>query len=250
MPERTEARRARYQRGLAITCVCKNCGREFRPKARDRTQYCKRECAFAAMRVPGNAQVARMVERRRLVSIERSALIRFRSMRYCARCGATFCPQGTHIHCSVACSEGADADRRALLRSTRRTDSCRHCKARIDHRTRGTKRRSFCSTQCSRAWWSANAGRYRDSERAAESTRRAQKRAAPSERFRDAEVFARDRWLCGICGEPTDRNERVPHPKAPTIDHIIALANGGHHTRANTQCAHFSCNTRKGAGVT
>jgi 5-methylcytosine-specific restriction endonuclease McrA len=45
------------------------------------------------------------------------------------------------------------------------------------------------------------------------------------------------------------RTERVPHPLAPTLDHIVPLARGGHHTRDNTQCAHFSCNTRKGARV-
>jgi 5-methylcytosine-specific restriction endonuclease McrA len=40
----------------------------------------------------------------------------------------------------------------------------------------------------------------------------------------------------------------VPHPKAPTIDHIIPLAHGGDDTRANVQLAHFLCNAS--AGIT
>jgi 5-methylcytosine-specific restriction endonuclease McrA len=39
----------------------------------------------------------------------------------------------------------------------------------------------------------------------------------------------------------------VPEPLAPTIDHIIALANGGTHEPTNVQCAHFICNATKGA---
>jgi 5-methylcytosine-specific restriction endonuclease McrA len=38
----------------------------------------------------------------------------------------------------------------------------------------------------------------------------------------------------------------VPHPKAPTIDHILPIACGGNDTRANVQLAHFICNSRKG----
>jgi len=37
----------------------------------------------------------------------------------------------------------------------------------------------------------------------------------------------------------------VPHPKAPTIDHIVPLAQGGDDTRDNVQLAHFECNWRK-----
>jgi len=40
----------------------------------------------------------------------------------------------------------------------------------------------------------------------------------------------------------------VPHPKAPTIDHIVPLSAGGDDTKANVQLAHFSCNTRKNVG--
>lgn len=37
----------------------------------------------------------------------------------------------------------------------------------------------------------------------------------------------------------------VPHPKAPTIDHVVPLDLGGDDKRANVQLAHFICNSRK-----
>lgn len=67
-------------------------------------------------------------------------------------------------------------------------------------------------------------------------------------------VFERDEWMCKLCGEPVEREKSVPHPLAPTIDHIIPLAawpefDGAVHEDSNLQCAHFSCNREKGASV-
>jgi 5-methylcytosine-specific restriction endonuclease McrA len=60
-------------------------------------------------------------------------------------------------------------------------------------------------------------------------------------------IAERDDWCCGICDEPVDRALDVPHPMAPTLDHIVPLAKGGKHIEANVQLAHFICNSRKGA---
>ena len=39
--------------------------------------------------------------------------------------------------------------------------------------------------------------------------------------------------------------EAVPHPSAPTIDHIVPWSISKDDTRANVQLAHFICNSRK-----
>lgn len=75
--------------------------------------------------------------------------------------------------------------------------------------------------------------------------RRARKRDAFVEIVRRAEIFARDLWRCMLCGEPLAMAEQVPHPLAPTIDHVIPLARGGAHAPWNVQAAHFLCNSRK-----
>lgn len=63
------------------------------------------------------------------------------------------------------------------------------------------------------------------------------------------DIYERDGWCCQLCGKAVKRDAEVPHPKAPTIDHIIPLADGGTHEPKNAQLAHFLCNAIKGAGV-
>lgn len=91
----------------------------------------------------------------------------------------------------------------------------------------------YCSTKCSRA-------DAKDRRRA----RKAKAYVAPVSR---AAVFARDNYTCHLCGGKVDAAARAPHPKSPTIDHILPLARGGTHEPANVATAHFLCNARKGA---
>jgi uncharacterized Zn finger protein (UPF0148 family) len=62
-------------------------------------------------------------------------------------------------------------------------------------------------------------------------------------------IFARDGWRCQICGKRVVKSAVVPHPKAATVDHIVPLADGGEHSMANAQTAHFICNSEKSAGA-
>jgi hypothetical protein len=94
-----------------------------------------------------------------------------------------------------------------------------------------------CTDACSRRWY----GR-RDKDK-----RRAVKKAAFVENVYRKKIFERDRWRCQLCRKPVARTKSVPHPKAPVLDHIIPLAEGGTNEPANVQCAHFLCNSKKGA---
>lgn len=61
-------------------------------------------------------------------------------------------------------------------------------------------------------------------------------------------IFKRDGYVCQICGKPCDSNDKGWGnfgPYAPTVDHILALANGGAHIWSNVQCAHAICNSYK-----
>jgi 5-methylcytosine-specific restriction endonuclease McrA len=93
-----------------------------------------------------------------------------------------------------------------------------------------------CSLTCSRRWH-GRFGRH---------ARRARKRGAFVARVYRQKIFERDRWRCKLCGKPVARTMVVPHPKAPVLDHIVPLAQGGKHEPANVQCAHFICNSLKG----
>jgi hypothetical protein len=76
--------------------------------------------------------------------------------------------------------------------------------------------------------------------------RRARLRAAHVEPVYRVKVFERDDWRCRLCGLDVERDAIAPQPLAPTLDHVVALANGGDHSMANAQTAHFICNARKG----
>lgn len=116
--------------------------------------------------------------------------------------------------------------------------ACRVCGEAFVHTMPGWS----CSPECRAVLVKAKASRVR-------SRRRAALRGATVERFDRRDVFERDSYLCHICGRLTDASKTVPHPLAPTLDHVVPLARGGQHTRANCKAAHFICNSVKGHRV-
>ena len=79
--------------------------------------------------------------------------------------------------------------------------------------------------------------------------RRERMRAAgPIESFTDTEIGNRDGWVCGICQDTSrlvDQSPSAPRALSPSIDHIVAVAKGGAHTRANVRIAHLWCNVER-----
>lgn len=60
------------------------------------------------------------------------------------------------------------------------------------------------------------------------------------------ELWERSGGMCAICYAPLTLSLKWPNPLSPSIDHIVALANGGEHTQSNCQWVHLVCNMRKG----
>lgn len=101
---------------------------------------------------------------------------------------------------------------------------------------------TLCSDECV----SERDRRHRISKQKA---RRAMKRRVRYEVVNPFKVLERDGYRCQLCGKMTIRDKRgSTHPRAPEMDHIVPLAQGGEHTYRNTQCACRSCNSAKGAG--
>jgi predicted nucleic acid-binding Zn ribbon protein len=177
----------------------------------------------------------------------------------CEHCGATYPflkrrtgPQAERRFCSPACRnrhhyERARRDGRidewAKTSRIRRLESRpdRHCVICGDVMALG-KRKLCGAAECHGQYHSERMSVFAHE-------RRARMAGVSSERFGKAEIFERDGWLCGICGSAVSRDARFPDPSSPSLDHVVPLAAGGEHTRANTRCSHLGCNMRKGAQV-
>lgn len=106
-----------------------------------------------------------------------------------------------------------------------------------------------CTKASRELWRSENLERAKEATRQSSYRRKIRKSGAGYERFGRLEIFERDGWVCGICGETVDKDLPFPDPMSASLDHVHPLAHGGAHSRNNTQCAHWLCNSRKGAQV-
>jgi hypothetical protein len=83
-------------------------------------------------------------------------------------------------------------------------------------------------------------------KRKCKARRKAVERGAYAEKFDPLDIFQRDRWRCYICGCHTPKALRGTYaPNAPELDHIIAIAAGGQHTKDNVACSCRRCNGLK-----
>lgn len=96
---------------------------------------------------------------------------------------------------------------------------------------------TYCSDACSR----------KRNKRIDKDKRRARKRDAYVADVNRRKVYESDNWRCHLCGKKVKRAAKAPDPMAPTIDHVVPLAQGGTHEPANCRTAHFICNAQKGA---
>lgn len=199
-----------------------------------------------------------------------------RQLRVCIGCGdsiAELPPQAKA--CSRQCLHWASKYPGTLLPKDRR---CEACGRSINHRP---LRARVCSRPCQR-WIFNNPGKQRkqsvscqfcgkplegrridalvcdetcrvrlhaDLHRDKSRRRRARVKGARSDELvRSVEVLDRDGWICQLCGTPIDKGAEWPDPMSKSIDHVIPVSRGGHHSMDNLQAAHLGCNSRKGVG--
>lgn len=105
----------------------------------------------------------------------------------------------------------------------------------VSHTNREDDYRTPRCSDCTRSMWR---GGHR---------RRARHYGVRYEPINRREVFTTDGWACQICGVETTPEYGYPH--SATLDHIIPVSRGGHHTRDNVQTACAACNSAKGASL-
>lgn len=180
------------------------------------------------------------------------------SDRLCERCGDPL-RSDYRRYCSQACRHPSEPRQARLTRRDRATAKA----ALMAHGTASAV--AWAAGPCggcgrpfiARAWGKSTARccsdlclehHRRSGKRIGKQRRRAVQRNAFVANVSPRKVFERDRWKCHLCKRKVRRSAVVPHPLAPTIDHVIPLAKGGTHEPANCATAHFQCNVTKSAG--
>lgn len=115
---------------------------------------------------------------------------------------------------------------------------CRVCNAAFvsEHRN------ITCSDDCYREYHGDGYAQQRSISRM---SRRARERNAFVEKVDPLRVFESDGYRCHLCKRMTLKGKTVPHPRAPTVDHVIPLAAEGKHEPRNCRTACFLCNSTK-----
>lgn len=196
-------------------CICKNCGKEFIPKASDRISYCSRECAFEHKKAKPN----------------RTGII----INHCD-CGVIIKPKQKY------CDECRKESERIRVKETAKQKhtanikfkTCKQCGT-VFIPEYGAKRRYFCSDICLRKY-----GRKQGKRK-----RKAVLKQVKHVAYNDMYIFKRDKWICQLCGKKVNPKWVGNHPLAPTIDHIIPISLGGADAPYNVQLAHRDCNKIK-----
>lgn len=219
------------------TRQCEQCGKSFATKWNE-IRHCSYSCANRATNLKRAAQ-------RQGASCLLSCPIPWAT---CSECGRQFIARPKRTICSRPCElakgrrlwQEGHPDRHLKIKR-----ECVECGNPFEYE-RFNNDRIYCKKSCQRK---ADRRNHPEMHKAQNARRRAVKRNASTERFTHREIFERDAWKCGICGVQVNPLLRFPHLLSPTLDHIIALALGGSHTRSNVQLAHLICNSEKGAGA-
>jgi 5-methylcytosine-specific restriction endonuclease McrA len=226
-----------------LTVTCLHCATPFTytPTRGPRRKYCSALCSARAWEVA------------------RDKSKRARHQRTCIQCGTSWLAvEADARYCSKQCQDAVRypvenrrkrisprvrAARRKQARAARGTTGkgtvwtqgpCNRCGKQFISKTSAATPAKYCTKVCK--------------ERDVFDRRRERlvlavlEGAEPVRRWR---IFERDGYRCHICRRKTDKAKAVPHPRAPTIDHLIPIALGGRHEPANVACACFQCNSAK-----
>lgn len=196
---------------------CEVCGTPFAYHPKQAVRFCSRRCTAESRIIWGRSEVvpwaACLVCRGWFVARRRRA------------CSVPSCQQALRRRWY----QGAALQRPEVYRPQRRAAfrfPCLECGDAVDAAARvGDKRRVFCGQRCCRRWHKR--------------LRKVRLRGAYVEPVGLREIAERDEWRCHIC-------RRKVRPSMASLDHLVPLARGGSHTRANVALAHWMCNTKRG----
>ncbi len=158
--------------------------------------------------------------------------------RACAVCHVVYSPSARRLSkfCSVACKNAAkNASHTADLHAAKPARTCVWCAADMPQTMRSDAK--YCSADCN---MQAHR-RTRNYRRRAGAGAPVKPRKQPLVNL--ADIAARDKFRCGICGQRVDMGRKYPDPGFPSLDHVTPLSAGGDALDpSNLRLAHLRCN--------
>lgn len=152
--------------------------------------------------------------------------------KWVSRCGQDGCEEKwVHVHLSVRTCRYPSCDQVYVTRSN--SDPSRE--------------RQWCSDRCSRNHHKLEYEKRRGMASRSESRETRKKRGRVSFDLLSLQLLVMQGYRCSWCDEVIDVS--LPHkdPMALTLDHTVALANGGSDDPTNLTAMHRKCNSSKGA---
>lgn len=186
-------------------CVCKQCGKEFKPISNDRVTFCSRDCAYTYQHD-------------------------HKKLNYCVDCGKEISRRSTRC---VACRSEHSRKPKKPKQNKRIHIECAECGKLFV----GYKSRRFCCKQC--------ANRYSNRKRETDRRHQLAVNGPVDYTITLTKLVQRDEGLCGICGKPVNMKAYHNAGDYGSIDHIKPVSKGGQHQWDNVQLAHRKCNTDK-----
>lgn len=234
MRERTRQWRAGKKAGAVCDRTCKHCNEPMPPEVHGHRVYCSKPCEL-------RSRADRQAERRQAAPLDRRVHGPRGQVCTCPDCGTAFvAPPSRRWGSARPCSDCSAKRQRQRTRD--------YSKRHPEQVAARKKRWNKANPNYHADWVKANPEQARDlSRRGAQRRRHLKRTNGPSEIFVYDEIFERDRWVCGLCGNPVDRELKWPDDGCATLDHVLPIALGGTHTRDNVQLAHWACNRSKGA---
>ncbi|QOY37053.1 HNH endonuclease [Anaerobacillus isosaccharinicus] len=197
---------ATYRSNQTVEIKCKQCGHTFAGKKG--LNYCSDECKYET--------------------------------RICPQCSKKFKVPRNWVYKKTFCSRKCQGRSEAKHIST-----CENCSS--EFTGRNNRMNKFCSRKCfyEKLGYEEHNVKRTNHLSDASSIKRAIENGVEYEHIDVLEVFERDKWTCGICGDVVDDSLVYPDTMSASLDHIIPLSRGGSHTYENVQCSHLKCNIKK-----
>jgi hypothetical protein len=250
---------AKTPRGPAAKIyTCMNCDEPFCRKRFPSgdvscgTKYCSRECAFEARRLKKKCAERPLEVASKLATWFLSwGDDQWPVTSVCQPCGRPFVSQRnaeSPAHVACGCCRAA-----AQRSSMKKHKQCPDCGGELK------KGRWLCEP-CAATRGKENKRKNRRAHRkrhgqATTFRKRCRKYGAPYTSVCKEAVMSRGKWKCQLCGVKLLRSfttivgTRTPHPRSPTIDHIVPLSFGPSspgHVLDNCQAACWQCNCQRG----